>query len=100
MRTLKEGRRKKGGGGSPSMHSSHGSCLPYPSLFMPGTQAMLFSSVLQMKGFVGKKAQVTSDELLDSPSNCLVFTLETKGEFDVHQESLEALFHATLLIFL
>ena len=30
-----------------------------------------------------KKPQVTLDKLLDSRSNCLVFTLETKGEFDV-----------------
>ena len=26
---------------------------------------------------------MTSDKLLDSPSTCLVFNLETKGEFDV-----------------
>ena len=35
------------------------------------------------EGVRGKKPQVTSDKLLDSPLNCLVFTLETKGEFDV-----------------
>ena len=37
--------------------------------------------IILIEGVHGKKPQVTSDELLDSPSNCLVFTLETKGEF-------------------
>ena len=39
---------------------------------------------------------MTSDKLLNSPSNCLVFTLETKENLKLHQESLRALFHVPL----
>ena len=31
----------------------------------------------------GQTIEVMSDELLDSPPNCLVFACETKGAFDI-----------------
>ena len=37
---------------------------------------------VSIEGVCGK-SQVTSDKLQDSASNCLLFTLETQGEFDV-----------------
>ena len=39
---------------------------------------------------------MTSDKLLDSPSNNLVFTLEQKESLMLHQESLRTLFYALL----
>ena len=36
-----------------------------------------------MEGVPGIKPQVTSDELLNSPSNFLVYVCKSKGEFEI-----------------
>ena len=48
-----------------------------------------------IEGVPGKKPSVTSNKLLDSPSNCLVFPCETQGEFEITSKVTSGLISCT-----
>ena len=54
--------------------------LCFSLIFDQSGVSLLFSSI---EGVPRIKSQVTSDELLNSPSNFLVYVCKSKGEFDV-----------------